>query len=133
FGGALLWFAASRLPSFKRVLIGRNAIDRAVHSRAIHAFVEEGVFNTRDRTGILLLVSLFEHRVEVFGDSGINAAVSPDDWGDVVDEVIKGMRKGDAPGGLIRGIERCGELLEKKGVDARVDDVDELSNRPRIR
>ena len=132
-GGGLFWLAAAKLPSFKRMLIGRDAIDRAVHSRAVHAFVEEEVFATRDRTGILLLVSLFEHRVEVFGDSGINDAVSEDDWGDVIDDVIKGIRKGDAPGGLIRGIERCGELLERKGVGVRPDDEDELSNRPRIR
>jgi len=132
-GGLLFWIVASRLPSVKRMLIGRDAIDRAVHSRAVHAFVEEEVFSTRDRTGILLLVSLFEHRVEVFGDSGINAAVEEDDWGDVVDDIITGIRKGDAAGGLIRGIERCGELLEHKGVEARPDDEDELSNRPRIR
>lgn len=132
-GGLLFWLAASRLPALKRMLIGRDAIDRAVHSRAVHAFVEEEVFATRDRTGILLLVSLFEHRVEVFGDSGINAAVEEDDWADVIDDIIKGIRKGDAAGGLIRGIERCGELLEHKGVDARPDDEDELSNRPRIR
>lgn len=131
--GFIFWFAAARIPSLKRMLIGRRAIDRAVHSRAVHAFVEEEVFATRDRTGILLLVSLFEHRVEVFGDSGINALVSEDDWGDVIDDVIKGIRKRDAAGGLIRGIERCGELLERKGVEPRPDDVDELSNRPRIR
>lgn len=131
-GGGLFWLSAARLPSFKRMLIGRDAIDRAVHSRAVHAFVEEEVFATRDRTGILLLVSLFEHRVEVFGDSGINAVVTEDDWGDVIDDVIDGIRKGDAPGGLVRGIERCGELLERMGVEARMDDEDELPNRPRI-
>lgn len=131
--GFLFWLAAARIPSLKRMLIGREAIDRAVHSRAVHAFVEEEVFATRDRTGILLLVSLFEHRVEVFGDSGINTFVSEDDWGDVIDDVVRGIRKGDASGGLIRGIERCGDLLERKGVEPRHDDEDELSNRPRIR
>lgn len=131
--GFLFWLAAARLPSLKRRLIGRDTIDRAVHSRAVHAFVEEEVFATRDRTGILLLVSLFEHRVEVFGDSGINALVSDEDWGDVIDEVISGIRKGDASGGLVRGIELCGDLLERKGVEPRHDDEDELSNRPRIR
>ena len=39
---------------------------------AMAAFVEEEVFSTRDRTGILLFLSLFEHRVVVLGDSGIN-------------------------------------------------------------
>jgi putative membrane protein len=128
----LFGLAAARVSWIKRRLIGRDAIDRAVHSRAVHAFVEEEVFATRDRTGILLLVSLFEHRVEVMGDSGINAAVAEDDWADVIDDVIKGIRQGDASGGLIRGIERCGDLLEKKGVERREDDEDELSNRPRI-
>ena len=36
---------------------------------------EEEVFSTEDRTGILLLLSLFEHRVVVLGDAGIKAKV----------------------------------------------------------
>jgi len=133
FAGALLSVVAVNfLPGYKRLLIGRTAMDESVHGRAIKAFVEHEVFSTRDRTGIVLLVSLFEHRVEVFGDSGINAAVQAEDWSDVVYLIANGIKQGQTTQALVEGIERCGELLQKSGVHILPDDTDELSNLPRF-
>src|SRR5690606_1021582 len=63
---------AMSVPALRRRLAGEEVMARHVHQRALQAFVEEEVFNTRDRTGILLFLSLFEHRIEVMGDAGIN-------------------------------------------------------------
>lgn len=32
-------------------------------------FLERGVFQTRDRTGLLLMISLFEHRIVILPDA----------------------------------------------------------------
>lgn len=124
--------ASTFVEGYERLLIGRAAMDAAVHQRAMKAFVNHEVFSTRDRTGIVLLVSLFEHRVEVFGDSGINEIVKPEDWAEVVSQIIMGIKAKDATGGLVKGIEACGSLLEHAGVHIKVDDTDELSNQPRF-
>lgn len=120
------------VPFLHRLLIPESRMVQAVHARAQQAFLENEVFLTRERTGILILVSLFEHRVEVLGDSGINAKVASEDWADVVTDIISGIRDGDPTGGLVRAIGHCGELLEKAGVERRDDDQDELSNAPQI-
>lgn len=117
---------------YMRRLVGRTLLDVRVHRRALQAFLTEEVFNTRDRTGILLFVSLREHRIEVLGDTGINAQVPPEAWADVVATLRHHIKTaGDLTAGLVDAIEQCGRLLERKGVAIRPDDTDELSNRVR--
>lgn len=132
-GGTLGALLAAFVRPLKRLLAGAERLDRIVHQRAMQAFVEEEVFNTRDRTGILLFVSLFEHRIEVLGDTGINQEVSPDDWIEVVVRIRRGIKNERLTDGLVDAIGMCGKLLERKGVGAQPDDVNELPNRLRIR
>lgn len=115
----------------RRALAGSDLLDRTVHHRAMRAFVEEEVFGTRGRTGILLFVSLLEHRIEVIGDAGINQQVDSDDWVDVVERIRTGIKNGTLTEGLIEAIGMCGDLLEQSGVAARADDENELSDRVR--
>lgn len=124
-GGALL---ATYVPPAQRLLAGSDLLDETVHRRALQSFVEEEVFDTRDRTGILLFVSLREHRIEVLGDTGINEQVRPDDWAEVVARIRAGIRNDNLTEGLVEAIEMCGRLLERRGVNVRPDDENELSN-----
>ncbi len=110
----------------KRLLAGRALMQRRAGQRAADAFISEEVFDTRERTGILLFVSLFERQVLVVGDSGINARVKQEEWDDVVQTVIGGIRKGSYGDGLVDAIGKCGALLERRGVERRHDDTDEL-------
>ena len=127
--GALLTLA----DPVRRWLAGAARLDDQVHRRAALAFVEEEVFDTRDRTGILLFVSLFEHRIEVVGDAGINAKVEQAEWAEVVALVRDGIRERSLADGLARGVERCGDLLHRRGVAVQPDDTDELSDDVRVR
>lgn len=123
--GALL---ATYVPPVQRLLAGSDLLDETVHRRAMQSFVEEEVFDTRDRTGILLFVSLREHRIEVLGDTGINEYVRPDDWAEVVTRIRAGIRNENLTEGLVEAIEMCGRLLERRGVGIRPDDENELSD-----
>lgn len=130
--GVLGAIIGAYVPPVKRFLAGSGLLDRTVHNRAMRAFVEEEVFNTRDRTGILLFVSLLEHRIEVLGDEGINRRVTAEDWAEVVGQIRDGIRQHRIAEGLITAIGTCGRLLERHGVDIRPDDTDELSNELRF-
>lgn len=121
------------IPPVKRFLAGRDTMTRAVHRRAMKAFVEEEVFETRDRTGILIFISLFEHRIEVLGDTGINRYVSADEWADVVECIRDGIRSGHVSDGIVNAIGMCGHLLEKSGVEIQPDDANELPDQLRTR
>lgn len=121
------------VPSVRRVLVGSSVLTRAVHRNAMKAFVEEELFATRDRTGILLFISKFEHRIEVLGDVGINKKVSAEEWVEIVDHIRAGIKHGRFVDGVIDGIEMCGRLLEKSGVEIRDDDRNELPDAVRFR
>ena len=96
------------------------------------AFLTEEVFSTENRTGILIFISYFEHIVEVIGDTGINEKVNQEEWVYVVDLIVDGIKKKDPAGGIVRGVERCGELLKTAGVDKPPDNPNELSDDIRI-
>lgn len=127
-GGLAGGLLAAYVPVVERFLAGSDLLDETVHRRAMQSFVEEEVFNTRDRTGILLFVSLREHRIEVLGDTGINEQVRPDDWVEVVTRIRTGIQNNDLTNGLVEAIEMCGRLLERRGVNVRPDDENELAN-----
>ncbi|WP_103028769.1 TPM domain-containing protein [Salinibacter altiplanensis] len=112
----------------QRVLAGSDRLDETVHRRALQAFIEEEVFDTRDRTGILVFVSLREHRIEVLGDTGINQQVEPGDWAEVVARIQRGIQNDNLTNGLVEAVEMCGDLLERRGVDIRPEDENELTD-----
>ncbi len=125
---AIGWVAGRYIPPLKRLLAGNALMNRRAEQRAEEAFLSEEVFNTRGRTGILLFVSVFEHRVLVVGDSGINAKVKKADWDGVVHAVTQGIKSGRKVEGMIEGLTMCGELLKKHGVARQSDDINELPN-----
>jgi putative membrane protein len=128
--GAVLGFLLPAVwPGLKRNLVSPELMDLRTRQRAMAAFVEEEVFATRERSGILIFVSLFEHRVVVLGDSGINAQVQPQEWEEIVAGIAAGIRAGRPGAALAEGIRRCGALLKR--VERRPADVDELANRLR--
>ncbi|WP_020677736.1 TPM domain-containing protein [Geopsychrobacter electrodiphilus] len=116
-----------KLPNLKRRLIHPAEISEEVKERAIVAFLENGLHHTRDETGILILLSLFERRVYVLADRGINNAVAHDTWDGVVDTITRGMLQGDACSALCSAIETCGQLLQEN-FPVKTDDTDELPN-----
>ena len=73
--GALVGFLAGRMSIIKRFVASKGRITEAVHTLALASFSEHGLHYTRDHTGILIFVSLLEHRVEVLADRCINAKV----------------------------------------------------------
>jgi len=127
-GAVVGHFLALLVPPVKRWLAGREMLTARVHQRATLAFLEEEVFRTRERTGILLFVSLFERRVVVLGDTGINQKVETAQWNEVVDLVVNGIAAGRTGAALVAGIRKCGELLTRFGVAIRPDDTNELSD-----
>ena len=131
-GAGLGWMAAE-VPWVGRRLVSAGDLDRRARLRAEAAFLEEEVFRTRDRTGILIFLALWEHRAVILADEGIHRAVPEGTWEGVVDELVAGIRAGSSVEALRGAIERCGEILETHGVALRPDDVDELDDAVRLR
>lgn len=128
-GAAAGFLVGAFVPAVRRWLASSEQIELRVRQRALAAFVEHEVFRTRDRTGILIFLSLFEHRVLVVGDTAINARVEPAEWKDVVAGIAAGIREGRPGPALAEGVRKCAALLAR--VERRPEDADELANRLR--
>lgn len=108
----LLGHAAARWEPVRRRFVSEAFLEAAAQRRAASAFAEYGLRFTANRTGILILVALFEHRVVVLADEGVNAQLEPgESWQEVVDLVLGGIRSGDLVDGIVRAVGRCGEIL----------------------
>jgi len=124
------------IPNFfdpvKRLLVTRRYQDNATRQRAENAFLEEEVFNTRQRTGIMIFISFFEHEVIVMADSGINKVVDQKQWDRIVADLIQSIRNRKIVEGLEQGIKQCGAILLEKGFGKTQDDVNELRDDLRV-
>ncbi len=118
--------------TIKRWLLVQTHMDNATKSRAENAFLEEEVFATRQRTGIMIFISLFEHEVIVIGDKGINEKVQQKEWDQLVNNLTGSIRSGAMVEGIEKAILRCGEILLEKGFHRTDDDVNELRDELRI-
>jgi len=112
----------------KRMLVPGRVRDVKVRDRALRAFYEHGLHRTRDETGILIMISLAEHRVQVLADQGINKKVGQETWEEVVKMILAGIRSGRACDAFCTAIERCGRILTEH-FPIKPDDTDELDNR----
>jgi putative membrane protein len=117
----------SRFPDVKRPFVSRREIAEEVEEAAIRVFYHRRVHETRDRTGILIYISLFEHTVRVLADTGINARVGQQTWQGVVDTIIKGIRNGQQGESICSAVEECGRLLGDY-FPRRPDDRNELDD-----
>lgn len=126
-GIALLLWLVLGWSAILRWLIPTAQKQACVHRRALAAFVENRVHRTRDASGVLILVSMLERRVELLADEGIHARVGVEGWTAHVDRIIDGIRSGRPAAGIVDTIGRIGEELTA-GIPPRPDDENELSN-----
>jgi putative membrane protein len=133
---ALGTILGAALPQFivplKRFLTGQKHFDKSTRSKAENAFLEEEVFATRHRTGIMIFISFFEREVIVIADRGISKVVDQKEWDKVVNTITSAIAKGKMIDGIEAAIKRCGEILLEKGFDITPDDVNELRDDLRI-
>lgn len=111
-----------------RPFLMSSKVDEEVYQRALQAFFSRNLHATRDRTGILVMVSLLERRVEILADTGINAKVSRDTWQKILTEMIGKIKSGDLTEGFCTTVRECGEVLAKD-FPGTLDNPNEISDR----
>jgi len=115
-------------PSVRLAFVPLNVMDHRVITRARDIFLQEEIFNTVERTGILIYISEMEKRVQVLGDQGISSVIEQSDWNKVLELVTDGIKKGNPAEGLVAAIHECKKLLLENGFIVRSDDTNELSD-----
>lgn len=99
-----------------------------VHARALTCFRVGAERRTHGRTGILIYLSLREHRAEIIADEAIATRVTPEEWGDAMDAMLGHIRDKRIADGMCAAVEKVGEVLGHHLPRAE-DDVNELPDR----
>jgi putative membrane protein len=116
-----------RLPFLERLVVPYRVREAEVRDVALTQFLALGIHQTRDRTGLLILVALKDRIAEVVADQEIHARVGHDAWRSICRIIIESAARGALADGLATGIEEAGRVLETH-FPPREDDVNELPN-----
>jgi len=84
---------------------------RRVRRRAIMLFKAGAERRTIGRTGILIYLSMAEHRAEIVGDEAITAVTTPDTWGEAMTALLTDVKAGRPGDGIVAAVEIIGEVL----------------------
>jgi len=95
--------------------------------RAIRIFERLGMHRTAARNGVLVYISVTDHKLAVIGDAGIHERVGATYWQELVDAVRERMRQQRSREGLIHAIGELGGTLGRH-FPRRPDDANELSD-----
>ncbi len=109
-----------------RVHVTRR-VPKNLEERALRRFHLLGMTNTAQRNGVLLYIAPRAHRFRVLGDVAIHEKCGPEFWTEVAAAMEEHFRKGSFTEGVLEGVRRVGEALEKH-FPRRKEDGDELPN-----
>lgn len=115
-------------PPVKWFLIPRHIKAARVRARAITCFKVGAERRTDGHTGILIYVSLREHRAEIVSDAAISARVSPEIWGEAMAAMLGHIRTGNLADGMIAAVGKVGTVLAEHFPRAE-NDRNELPDR----
>lgn len=93
------------------VIVPRALKHRRAHRLAVEQFLSHNLHQTRDRTGVLLFVSVAEHYVEIIADKGINDLVEQSQWDAIVADFTQCVKTGRVADGFLHAVTACGDLL----------------------
>ena len=96
-----------------------------LRKQAERTFEKLGMTRTQLRNGVLIYISLSDHKFVVLGDRGIHEKVGENFWQDVVSRIEPAFSRADFAKGLEEGMGMIGEKL-KAHFPYRGSDVNEL-------
>lgn len=99
-----------------------------VRARAVTCFKVGAERRTHGRTGILIYLSMAEHRAEIVADEAISGQVAPEVWGHAMASMIAELAKGQVADGMIAAVREVGVVLAEHFPRAE-NDVNELPDR----
>jgi len=101
----LLWRPLRLWLTPRAILAGR------VRARAIDLFKVGAEAKTLGRTGVLLYLSLREHRADIVADEAIASKVPAEVWGDAMAALIERVRAGRPGEGMAEAVAHMGVIL----------------------
>jgi putative membrane protein len=108
----LVRYALAYMP-LRMALTPPSTKNRRVRRRAVELFRVAAEHKTKGRTGVLLYVSLAEHRAEIVADHSIHSKVEPDVWGEAMAALVERIKDGRPGEGMALAVEKIGAVLAR--------------------
>ncbi|NQV90054.1 TPM domain-containing protein [Candidatus Uhrbacteria bacterium] len=100
-----------------------------VKTQAEADFLKHKMHDTRDKTGVLLLIVLADRAFYIMGDEGINNLLPPNFWEQQAIELSSAFHERHSTKGICESVEAIGRCLCEH-FPKKHDDTNELPNRP---
>lgn len=109
-------------------LTPRRVRNARVRTRALTCFRVGAESRTSGHTGVLIYLSLAEHRAEIIADAAIASKVSPETWGYAMKAMLDPLRQVRMAQGMAAAVGEVGKVLSEHFPRSE-DDVNELPDR----
>lgn len=109
-------------------LTPRSTKVRRVRRRAVELFRTSAESRTAGRTGILIYLSMGEHRAEIIGDEAITSVTTDETWGEAMAALIADVKQGRPGDGIVAAVGIVGEVLAQH-FPRKDDDSNEIPDK----
>lgn len=114
-GGAVIVFALSwwivASTALRVILTPGFVREKRVRDKAIELFKVGAERRTIGLTGILIYLSMAEHRAEIVADEAIASVTEPETWGEAMAAMIIEVKQGHPGKGMANAVEKIGAVL----------------------
>jgi len=124
---ALTW-AVQLWEPLKFALVPGPVKSARAHDAAVKHFKVGAERRTHGRTGVLIYLSMHEHRAEIVADVPIAEKVPAEVWGEAMADMLVEIKKGCIAEGIAAGVGDVGKVLSEHFPRAE-DDQNELPDR----
>jgi len=125
--GATMVLLTAAWSGWARCFLDRTRAASEMRQYAQSLFLEHDVFATRGRTGLVLLVGLFERQVVILTDSGLDARLPSEGLQPVIAAMTADLKRGDRFRALNQGLSILEKSLRRAGFEPAADETDQIS------
>ena len=124
--GALLALLTVVFPGIARLFLASQRKETETMQYAQSLFLSRELFSTKDRRGILLLVSQFERQVVILPDKGLRELLGTGVLDGLIGKMIQALRRKELRDAMETGLDGIRSALSS--ADMKLQGTDELSN-----
>ncbi|HPQ43935.1 MAG TPA: TPM domain-containing protein [Syntrophales bacterium] len=121
--GALFALLTVLIPRFAKCFLSDHRAELEVEQYAKSLFLDRELFATQKRTGILFLVSVFERRVVILPDRGLDERLKEEDVRNMIAAMMPSLRRSQIRQAFDAGLDHLSHILATSEPDAGDDEL----------
>lgn len=125
--GIFLGYFLFEIPILKRIFLSKNKIEEETNQLALQMFFQHGLHSTKNRSAILIFISILEKKSILLADIGIHEKIQEGTWDNLLKPLNRQLKSKNHIQGIIEILDSCGDLL-KKNFPKNSSDQNELKN-----